>query len=110
MLLRNRKGELGAGSSTVVTILVAVLVIGAIGYVVVLGTEHSAAEEVDEGNALMLNQATAEWAEQEGADLSDVTMNDLVPEYIDEEPPDPYDAGRSYEPNEAGIWIPLGPP
>ncbi len=93
-----------------IVVLVAVLIVAAIGFVVYLGTEHSVAEELDEENALMLNEATTEWTEATGEDMADVTMDDLVPEFVDEEPEDPYEAGRSYEPNPAGVWVPLGPP
>ncbi len=110
MLLRRPEGERGAVNSTVVVVIIAVLIVGAIGFVVYLGTEHSVAEDLDEEYALKLNEATAEWVDDTGADMADVTMDDLVPEYIEEEPEDPYEAGRSYEPNEAGVWIPLGPP
>ncbi|MFO7942242.1 MAG: hypothetical protein R6U92_06350 [Bacillota bacterium] len=110
MLLRRPKGQLGAANNTMIFVLVAVLVIGGLGYVVFMGAGHSEAEDQDEANALMLNEATSEWADATGSELSEVTMDDLVPEYIDEEPEDPYDAGRSYQPNEAGVWPPLGPP
>ncbi|MFP4200318.1 MAG: hypothetical protein ACLFS8_02765 [Clostridia bacterium] len=110
MLLRRPNGQLGAGNNTVIFVVVAALVLGGLGYVVFMGAGHSEAQDKDEANALMLNEATSEWADDTDSDLSEVTMDDLVPEYIDEEPEDPYDEGRSYEPNDAGVWTPLGSP
>lgn len=106
---RNKKGF------TLVELMVVVVIIGvlvAIAIPIFQGVQERARVNSDLANARILNGATAMWmAETEDATQSAVTMVDLTggtDPYLQEEPQDPWGAGRAYSTDTNGIWQPLG--
>lgn len=95
---------------TLVELMVVVVIIGilvAIAVPIYNSTQETARERADAANVRTINGAIAQYAAEEGVEFSTVTMNDIVGEFLQEDPGDPWGAGRSYTITD-GVAQPLG--